>query len=52
MILGPANAGMVYYTLPLFSGFLAYLFLSENINMIYFYSMLLIFIGIVTTNKG
>jgi len=52
MILGPAKAGMVYYTLPLFSGFLAYLLLSESINMIYFYSMLLIFIGIVTTNRG
>jgi len=52
MILGPAKAGMVYYTLPLFSGFLAHLFLSESINMIYFYSMLLIFIGIVTTNRG
>jgi len=52
VILGPAKAGMVYYTLPLFSGFLAYLFLSESINMVYFYSMLLIFIGIVTTNRG
>jgi drug/metabolite transporter (DMT)-like permease len=52
VILGPANAGMVYYTLPLFSGFLAYLFLSESINMVYFYSMVLIFIGIVTTNRG
>lgn len=52
VILGPAKAGMVYYTLPLFSGFLAYMFLAESINMIYFYSMLLIFMGIVTTNRG
>ena len=52
IILGPAKAGMVYYTLPVFSGFLAYLFLAESITMVYFYSMLLIFIGIVTTNRG
>ncbi|MCP4722153.1 MAG: DMT family transporter, partial [Desulfobacteraceae bacterium] len=30
--LGPSKAGMVYYTLPLFSGFLAYLFLNEAIG--------------------
>jgi len=52
VILGPTKAGMVYYTLPLFSGFLASLFLVETINMVYFYSMLLILIGIVTTNQG
>ncbi len=52
MILGPAKAGMVYYTLPLFSGLLACLFIDETINTIYFFSMLLIFIGIVTTNRG
>ncbi len=52
VILGPAKAGMVYYTLPLFSGFLAYLFLNENFSMIYFYSMLFIFSGIVITNRG
>ncbi|WP_300461506.1 DMT family transporter [Desulfobacula sp.] len=52
VILGPAKAGMVYYTLPLFSGFLAYVFLLESINILYFFSMLLIFMGIVTTNRG
>lgn len=52
VILGPAKAGMVYYTLPIFSGFLAYLFLNETFDMIYFYSMLLIFSGIVITNQG
>ncbi|MCK5311113.1 MAG: DMT family transporter [Desulfobacteraceae bacterium] len=48
--LGPSKAGMVYYTLPLFSGFLGYLFLHETISMIHFYSIALIFSGIVTTN--
>jgi drug/metabolite transporter (DMT)-like permease len=50
IILGPAKAGMVYYTLPLFSGFLGYLFLHESISMIHFYSMILIFSGIIATN--
>lgn len=52
VILGPVKAGMVYYTLPLFSGLLAMLFLNENFNLVYFYSMLLIFFGIVITNRG
>ncbi len=50
IILGPSKAGMVYYVLPLFSGFLGYLFLNENINTIHFYSMVLIFSGIIVTN--
>ena len=51
IILGPSKAGMVYYTLPLFSGFLAYLFLNESVSMIHFYSIVLIFSGIVTTKQ-
>jgi len=47
---GPSKAGMIYYTLPLFSGLLAYLFLQENISMIHFYSALLIVSGILTAN--
>lgn len=50
VILGPSRAGMVYYTLPLFSGFAGHFFLKESISMIHFYSMVLIFIGIVVTN--
>jgi len=50
VVLGPSKAGMVYYTLPLFSGFLGYLFLNESIRMIHFYSMILIFTGIIVTN--
>ncbi len=50
VVLGPAKAGMVYYTLPLFSGFLGYLFLHESIRMIHLFSMVLIFSGIVITN--
>ncbi len=46
--IGPANAGMVYYTLPIFSGLLAYLLLNETIGMIHLYSLLLILSGIFT----
>ena len=47
---GPTKAGMIYYTLPLFSGILAYLFLKEAISMLHFYSALLIVSGILTAN--
>jgi len=50
MTVGPSKAGMIYYTLPLFSGGLAYLFLKEGISIIHFYSMLLIVSGIFTAN--
>jgi len=48
--LGPANAGMVYYTMPLFSGILAHLFLNEGVTILHIYSLVLILSGIVTTN--
>jgi drug/metabolite transporter (DMT)-like permease len=50
MMVGPSKAGMIYYTLPLFSGFLAYLFLKEDISIIHFCSVLLIVSGIFTAN--
>ena len=46
--IGPTNAAMVYYTLPLFSGFLAFLFLNEDIGMLHLTSLILILIGIIT----
>ncbi|MBW1820977.1 MAG: DMT family transporter [Deltaproteobacteria bacterium] len=50
VIVGPSKAGMIYYTLPLFSGLLAYFFLKEDISIIHFYSVLLIVSGILTAN--
>lgn len=47
---GPAKAAMIYYTLPLFSGLLAYLLLGEAISTLHFYCLVLIIAGIVTTN--
>lgn len=45
--IGPTNAGIVYYTLPLFSGLLAFTFLNESIGMVHLYSLVLILSGIV-----
>lgn len=50
MTIGPTKSGMIYYTLPLFSGFLAYILLKEDISGIHFYSALLIMAGILTAN--
>ena len=47
---GPSKAGMVYYTLPLFSGFLAWIMLGEKISIVHLYSMLLIVPGILLAN--
>ncbi len=47
---GPSKAAMIYYTLPLFSGFLAYLVLQEAISSLHFYCLLLIVTGILTAN--
>ncbi len=50
MVIGPIKAGMIFYTLPLFSGVLAYLILKEDISMVHLYSALLIVSGILTAN--
>lgn len=49
--IGPSKSGLVYYTLPLFSGFLAYFFLDESIGMVHLFSALLIVAGILTANR-
>ena len=45
--IGPTNAGIIYYTLPLFSGILAYIILNEAIGMVHLYSLFLILSGIL-----
>lgn len=49
--IGAIKAGLVYYTLPIFTGFLALIFLDEKINIIHFISIIFIFLGIYITNK-
>lgn len=50
MIIGPSKAGMVYYTLPLFSGLSAILFLNEQIGFLHLSSMGFIVTGILVAN--
>ncbi len=52
IILGPSKAGMVYYSLPLFSGLLAFVFLNEYLTTTHLFSMILILSGIVITNRN
>lgn len=47
-LLGPTKSSMIYYTLPIFSGLVAYLFLGEKIDSIHLLSMMLILIGVLT----
>ena len=49
--LGPAKAGMLYYTLPVFSGIAAFLFLGESLTLTHLFSVLLIFAGILIANR-
>ena len=46
--LGPSKSSMIYYTLPIFSGLTAYMFLGEMIESIHLISMLLIIMGVIT----
>lgn len=46
-LIGPSNAGLIYYTLPLFSTLWAILFLDEKAEAVHFLSMLLILSGII-----
>ncbi len=48
--LGASRAGMVYYSMPLFSGILAYLILGESVGLFHLLSALLIVPGIVVAN--
>ncbi len=48
--LGASKAGIVYYSMPLFSGLLAYLILGEDVGLIHLVSALLIVPGIVVAN--
>ena len=50
-LLGATKAGLIYYTLPIFTGFLAFVFLKEEITYIHLLSILFIFSGIYITNK-
>ena len=48
--IGPAKTAVLYYTLPIYSGITAALFLDERIRLFQAFSMLLIVAGIVIAN--
>ncbi len=50
-LLGPSKASMIYYTIPIFSGILAYIFLNEKIMLVHLISGLLIVSGIFIANS-
>ncbi len=50
--IGPTKSGMVYYTLPLFSGVLAFLVLKESVTVVHLISAVLIISGIITANSA
>jgi len=50
LIIGPVKSGMVYYTLPIFSGLLAFFILKEALSTYHFYSAFLIVTGIILSN--
>jgi drug/metabolite transporter (DMT)-like permease len=49
-MIGVSKAGMVYYTLPIFSGLMAWYFLDEDIGLLHLASGVLIVSGIVMAN--
>ena len=51
-LIGPSNAGLIYYTLPLFSTLWAILFLNERAEAVHFLSMLLILSGIIIAREN
>ncbi len=46
-LIGPTQSSVTYYTLPVFSGLAAYLFLDEQITAMHFISMSLIITGVL-----
>ncbi len=50
-IVGPSTAGLIYYTLPLFSGLGAFLILGEPVGWVHALSGLMIFGGIITATR-
>lgn len=50
MIIGPSKAGIIYYTLPLFSGLSAILFLNEQVGFLHLFSLCFIITGIFIAN--
>ena len=51
-LLGPSKASMIYYSIPLFSGLLAYIFLKEQVSLVHLFSGILIISGILIASRN
>jgi len=51
LLIGVSKTGMVYYTLPIFSGLMAWYFLDEKIGLLHLASGVLIVSGIMLANR-
>jgi len=51
LLIGVSKTGMVYYSLPIFSGLMAWFFLDEKIGLLHLASGVLIVSGIVMANR-
>lgn len=49
--IGPGNASLIYYSLPLFSGLLGWLLLNEDVNWVHLASGALILCGILLATR-
>lgn len=49
--IGTSKTAMIYYIIPVFSGFLAYFFLNQAITLSQIISMGIIIVGLLITNK-
>ena len=50
-VIGPSLAGLIYYSLPLFSGTAAFLFLNEPMNILHLLSGICILGGILLATR-
>jgi len=50
-LIGPSRTALIYYLIPVFSGIAAWLLLGEAITGLHIFSMLLIIVGIIMTNR-
>jgi len=49
---GPALCGMIYYSMPLWGGIMAYFLLGEKITSVHYISSVMIIGGIVWSSRG
>lgn len=51
-LVGASKAGLVYYSLPVLSGFSAWLVLGEPLGLVHVLSMVIVVVGIIFASRG